>query len=57
MVIRDTPSDIDKFFMADGELAFELQQKGQHPMYMDGEVLYFRKTKKLMKILEKLNEL
>ena len=55
MVIRDIPSDIEKFVMADGELAFTLQQKGFHPSYMDDSVVYFKKTNKLLKTLEKLN--
>ena len=57
MIIRDTPSDLDKFVMADGELAMVLQQKGFHPLYMDSNVLYFRKTNKLLKFLKKLAEL
>ena len=55
MIIRDTPSDIEKFVMVDGELAFKLQQKGFVPTYMDNDVLYFKKTNKILKALEKLN--
>lgn len=55
MIIRDTPSDLEKFFMADGDLAFKLQQRGVQPMYMDDDVLYFRKNNKLLKTLKKLN--
>lgn len=58
MVIRDTPSDIEKYVMAEGELAFRLQQKGFVPEYMDFDAVYFLKTNKLLKVLKKLeNEL
>lgn len=57
MIIRDTPSDLENFVMADGELAMVLQQKGFAPLYMDCDVLYFRKTNKLLKFLKKLAEL
>ena len=55
MIIRDTPSDLDNFIAVEGELAFKLQQKGFTPLYMDEEVLYFKKTSKLLKFLKKLN--
>ena len=54
MVIRETPSDLEKYFMADGEMAFKLQQKGFKPAYMDFDAVYFVKSNKLLKVLKKL---
>lgn len=54
MVIRDTPSDLEKYFMADGELAFEIHQAGIAPSYMDNGAVYFKKSNKLDKVLKRL---
>ena len=54
MVIRDTPSDLEKYFMADGELAFEIQQAGIKPSYIDEGVVYFKKSNRLKKLLKRL---
>ena len=54
MVIRDTPSDLEKYFMADGELAFEIQQAGIKPSYIDAEAVYFKKSNRLEKLLKRL---
>lgn len=54
MVIRDTPSDLEKYFMADGELAFEIQQAGIKPSYIDTGVVYFKKSNRLEKLLKRL---
>lgn len=54
MVIRDTPSDLEKYFMADGELAFEIQQAGIKPSYIDVGVVYFKKSNRLEKLLKRL---
>lgn len=54
MIIRDTPSDLDKYLMVDGEVGFELQQLGVKPSYIDMETLYFKKSNKLNKMLKKL---
>ena len=54
MVIRDTPSDLEKYFMADGELAFEIQQAAIKPSYIDAGVVYFKKSNRLEKLLKRL---
>ncbi len=54
MVIRDTPSDLEKYFMADGELAFEIQQAGIKPSYIDEGAVYFKKSNRLEKLLKRL---
>ena len=54
MVIRDTPSDLEKYFMADGELAFEIHQAGIAPSYMDNGAVYFKKSNKLTQVLKRL---
>lgn len=55
MVVLGTPSNFDEYFMADGDLAFELQQAGAIALYKDGDCFYFKKNRKLKKILKKLN--
>lgn len=54
MVIRDTPFDLEKYFMADGELAFAIHQAGIAPSYMDNGAVYFKKSNKLDKVLKRL---
>ena len=54
MVIRDTPSDICKYFMADEDLAFAIHQAGVAPSYMDNGAVYFKKSNKLDKVLKRL---
>ena len=53
MIIRGTPKDLTEFYLADGELAFRLQQAGFKPVYIDEDAVYFRKNKKLQKFLSK----
>lgn len=53
MVIIGTPHDLENYFMADGELAFQLHQKGFIPKYKDEGCLYFKLNNKLKKYLEK----
>lgn len=53
MIIIGTPKDINNYFMADGELAFMLEQEGFLPKYLDdGYVKYFKLNNKLKKFLE-----
>ena len=53
MIIIGTPKDINNYFMADGELAFMLEQAGFLPKYLDdGYVKYFKLNNKLKKFLE-----
>lgn len=54
MVIRDTPSDLSKYFMADEDLAFAIHQAGVPPSYMDNGAVYFKKSNKLDRVLKRL---
>lgn len=54
MVIRDTPSDLEKYFMADEDLAFAIHQAGVAPSYIDNGAVYFKKSHKLDKVLKRL---
>ena len=54
MVILGVPYNPEDYLMADDQLAFVLQQKGAHPAYRDGIVLYFKRSSKLQKILENI---
>ena len=54
MVIRDTPDDLSKYFMADEDLAFAIHQAGIAPSYMDNGVVYFKKSNRLEKVLKRL---
>ena len=54
MIIRDTPSDLSKYFMADEDLAFVIHQAGIAPSYMDNGAVYFKKSNKLDKVLKRL---
>lgn len=54
MVIRDTPSDLSKYFMADEDLAFAIHQAGIAPSYMDNGAVYFKRSNKLDKVLKRL---
>lgn len=54
MVILGVPYNTEDYLIADDRLGFILQQKGAHPAYRDGVVLYFKRSSKLQKILGKL---
>ena len=54
MVILGVPYNTEDYLIADDHLGFILQQKGAHPAYRDGVVLYFKRSSKLQKILGKL---
>lgn len=54
MIIRDTPSDLSKYFMADEDLAFAIHQAGIAPSYMDNGTVYFKKSNRLEKVLKRL---
>lgn len=54
MVIRDTPSDLSKYYMVDEDLAFAIHQAGIQPSYMDNGAVYFKKSNKLTKVLKRL---
>ena len=53
MVIRDTPSDLNKYFMADEDLAFAIHQAGVKPSYIDNGAVYFKKSNRLDKVLKR----
>ncbi len=57
MVILQDPDNVEDYFCTDGDLAFELQQKGFKPKFkgFDG-CLYFKKSNKLLKYLSKIGE-
>ena len=54
MIIRDTPADFSKYYMADEDVAFALHQAGVKPDYIDNGAVYFKKTNKLFKVLKRL---
>ena len=54
MIIRDTPSDLSKYFVADEDLAFAIHQAGIAPSYMDNGAVYFKKSNRLEKVLKRL---
>lgn len=54
MVIRDTPDDLSKYFMADEDLAFAIYQAGIKPSYIDNGAVYFKKSNRLDKVLKRL---
>ena len=54
MIIRDTPSDLSKYFMAHEDLAFAIHQAGIAPSYMDNGAVYFKKSNRLEKVLKRL---
>ena len=54
MIIRDTPSDLSKYFMADEDLAFAIHQAGIAPSYMENGAVYFKKSNRLEKVLKRL---
>lgn len=54
MIILGIPYNLENYYMVDDDVAFVLQQKGIHPLYRDGNVLYFKKSSKLQKLIKKL---
>lgn len=53
MIIIGIPRDIENYLMADGELAFMLEQAGFLAKYLDDDyVKYFKLNNKLKKFLE-----
>ena len=45
MIIRDTPADFSKYYIAEEDVAFTLHQAGVKPDYIDNGAVYFKKTK------------
>lgn len=55
MVRIGTPEDIEAYFMTDDDgLIFRLHQAGFAPVWKDFDVVFFKKTNKLLKLLKKL---
>ena len=54
MIIRDTPDDLSKYFMADEDLTFAIHQAGIKPSYIDNGAVYFKKSNRLEKVLKRL---
>lgn len=55
MVRIGTPEDIGAYFMTDDDdLIFRLHQAGFAPVWKDFDVVFFKKTNKLLKLLKKL---
>lgn len=56
MVRLGTPDHISDYFMTDdSELIFRLHQAGFFPSWKDEEVVFFKKSNKLIKLLKKLD--
>ncbi len=43
MIIRGTPKNKDEYIRVDKYKAFELQQQGYNPIFIDSQYIYFRK--------------
>lgn len=56
MIIIGIPkaSELDSYYMADGDMIWELVRAGFHAKYIDGETQYFLLNNKLRKYLKKL---
>ena len=54
MVIIGTPNDLENYFMADGDLSWELERAGVQSKYMYEDVQYYKLNNKLKKYLLKL---
>ena len=54
MIIIGAPYDIENYFMADGDLIWELERAGFHAKYMDEDVQYYKINNKLKKYLLKI---
>lgn len=57
MIIIGTPraDELNQYYMADGDLIWQLTSAGFTAKYMDDEVQYFKINSKLKKYLEKNN--
>ena len=51
MIIIGTPraDEMDEYYMADGNMIWELEKAGFHARYIDGEVQYYKLNTKLKK--------
>lgn len=54
MIRMGTPADVDSYYYTDDpDIILRLHQSGQHPAWRDSDCTYFKKTKKLLRLLEK----
>lgn len=57
MIILGYPEDTGNYYCADGGEAVEITRAGFIPLYKDDAgCLYFKRTKKLLKFLNKIDE-
>lgn len=57
MIILGYPDDVNNYYCADGGEAIEIARAGFIPLYKDdADCLYFKRTKKLLKFLDKINK-
>lgn len=54
MIILGTPDDLSGFIAVEDCDNFPLEQKGWHPQYMENGMFYYKKSAKLLKIIEKM---
>lgn len=54
MIILSTPDDIQNYLALDEDVDFILEQKGEHPKYMENGYMFFKRTNKLIKLIKKL---
>lgn len=52
MIILGIPKNIEDYFIADSELAWELDCAGFSAKYLDEDAHYYKKNKKLLKYLK-----
>ena len=56
MIRLGSPADVENYIaIDDGWLITELHRSGLQPIWKDGEVVYFKKSRKLLKMLKKLD--
>lgn len=56
MVRLGTPDNITDFYMTDDpDIIFRLHQAGHQPVWKDYNVVFFKKSNKLIKLLKKLD--
>lgn len=58
MIIVGTPrvDSLEEYYMADGDMIWELTKAGFTAKYIDDEVQYFKINNKLRKFLEQYNK-
>lgn len=54
MIILGKPKNIENYIVVKSEIANKLHQMGYIPVYRDNDNIYFIKTDKLEKVVEKI---